>query len=138
MDGKATLRLRRPLTNNIQNLYHESYDLLHCEYSLSKQVNKQGKVNGNIRAGNIVVALPILPDDNIMTWVFDVSRKYNGEISINDAYEESLEKIYFEEARPIGFRLHYEPGDTTNVILLLTINAQHLIIGESEYTNNRR
>ncbi len=138
MEGKAILKLRRPLTDNIQNLYHESYDLLHCEYSLNKEVDKQGKVNSKVRAGNITVALPMLPNNDIMTWVFDVSKKYNGEVTIHDAFEEALEKIYFEEARPVNFRLHYEPGDKTNIILLLTINAQRMIIGESEYINSRK
>jgi len=136
MEGQATLKLRKPQTDNLQNLYHESYDVMHCEYSLSKSITKKGEVNGDIMAGNIIVALPILPNDNIMSWVFDTGKKYNGEITINDGFRESLERIYFEEGRPVGFRLHYEPGDTTNVILLLTINAQRIIIGESEYKNS--
>lgn len=135
MEGKATLKLRKPKTDNIQNLYHENYDVLYCEYSLKKYTDKRGKVRGNVCAGNILVALPMLPNDNIMAWVFDVSRKYNGEITINEAYSESLDKIYFEEARPVNFRLHYEPGDSANLVLFLTINAQRIIIGETEYTN---
>lgn len=138
MEGKATLRLRSPQTDNIQHLYHESYDVMHCEYALHKGKNYKGEVNSGVQAGNILVALPMLPNDNIMSWVFDTSKKYNGEISIHDAFEESLEKIYFEEARPVAFRLHYEPGDNTHVIVLLTINAQRLIIGDSEHINNRR
>lgn len=136
MDGKATLRLRRPQTDNIQNLYHENYEVMHCEYTLSKGTTKSGEVNSDVMAGNILVALPILPNDNIMSWVFDVSKKYNGEITIHDAFQESLEKIYFEEGRPVGFRFHYEPGTTTNIVLLLSINAQRIIIGDTEYKNS--
>lgn len=138
MDGQATLKLRRPQADNIQNLYHENYALIHCEYVLSKSTTKEGEVNGDVTAGNILVALPILPNDNIMLWVFDTTKKYNGEITIHDAFSESLEKIYFEEGRPVSFRFHYEPGDTTNVVLLLSINAQRIIIGESEYKNSHR
>lgn len=138
MDGKATLKLRAPQVDNIQNLYHESYPVMHCEYTLSKSTTQEGEVNGDIMAGNIVVALPILPNDNIMLWVFDTTKKYNGEITIHDSFSESLEKIYFEESRPVDFRFHYEPGDTTNAVLLLSINAQRIIIGESEYKNSRK
>lgn len=135
MEGKATLKLRSPLTDNPQHLYHENYDVFHCEYSLNKATDKVGRADSVVRGGNIMVALPILPNDNIMSWVFDASKKYNGEITINNAFSESLEKIYFEEGRPVGFRLHYEPGDSTNVMIILTINAQRMIIGEAEYTN---
>jgi hypothetical protein len=138
MDGKAILKLRGPQEDNIQNLYHENYELTYCEYSLNKSVGKNGQVDDGISAGNITVALPMLPSSDIMSWVFDSQKKYNGEITINDSYSESLEKVYFEEGRPINFRLHYEPGEVTNIILLLTLNVQRLIIGESEYINNRR
>lgn len=136
MEGKATLKLRRPDSDNVQHLYHESYDVIHCEYSLHKSMNHRGEVNSDVQAGDINVALPILPNDDIMSWVFDPAKKYNGEITFNDAFQESLERVYFEEGRPVSFRLHYEPGETTHVVLLLTINAQRLIIGNTEYKNS--
>lgn len=137
MDGIATLKLRSPKENNPMNLYHENYDVIHCDYSLTKSTTARGQVDESIRAGNINVVLPILPDANILAWVFDSQKKYNGEITINDSQSEALEKIYFEEARPINFRFHYEPGDTTNVVICLTINAQRIIIGDAEFINKR-
>ena len=136
MEGKATLKLRSLESDNVQHLFHESYDVIHCEYSLNKSINHRGEVNSNVQAGDIHVALPMLPNDNIMSWVFDPTKKYNGEITINDAFQESLERVYFEEARPVSFRFHYEPGDTIHVVLLLTINAQRMIIGNTEYKNS--
>lgn len=137
MDGKAILQLRSPQKDNIQNLYHENYELIYCEYSLNKSTDKNGQVDDGITAGNITVALPMLPNGNILNWVFDSQKKYNGEITINDSYSESLERVYFEVGRPINFRMHYEPGETTNILLILTINAQRLIIGQDEYINNK-
>ena len=137
MDGRATLSLRSPQKDNTQHLYHEYYDVLHCNYSLSKSTSENGQVTSDIRSGNITVALPMLPNEDILKWLFDTQRKYNGEITINNGEDESLEKIYFEEGRPTSFRFHYEPSETTNVLLILTINAQRLIIGDAEYTNNK-
>jgi hypothetical protein len=138
MDGKATLKLRSPQKDNPQHLYHENYDVVHCEYSLNKDMDNKGRASSAVNGGNIRVALPMLPNDNIMSWVFDTDKKYNGEITINDVFGESLEKVYFEEARPVKFRLHYEPGDSINIMLLLTINAQRMIIGDAEYVNENR
>lgn len=138
MEGKATLKLRSPQSDNVQHLYHENYDVIHCEYTLHKEKNSKGEVNSDVKAGNILVALPMLPNDSIMSWVFDSSKKYNGEITIHDAFEESLEKIYFEEGRPVGFRLHYEPSENGHVVLLLTINARRLVIGNSEFINKKK
>ena len=136
MEGKAILKLRSPEKDNIQHLYHENYEVFFCEYILNKLIDKRGEIKGGIVGGNITVALPILPSDELMTWVFDVSKKYNGEITIHDAFSESLEKIYFEGGRPINFRLHYEPSDTNPVAIVLNISVQRLIIGKSEYINS--
>lgn len=136
MNGKAILKLRKPEKDNPQNLYSENYDVLHYEYAFEKKITKTGKINSDVLAGNIRVLLPMFPSDSLLSWTFDKQKKINGEITINDAYEESLERIYFEDARCVGLRLHYEPGDNNhNVVLLLTINAQRMIIGEVEYQN---
>lgn len=135
MNVKAVLRLNKPETNNPLNLHFQNYDLMHCEYFFTKDADKKGFVSDNIITGNIVIGLPMLPNDEIMSWVLDATKRYDGEISVNNDSSESLEKIIFEDARPINFRLHYEPGDSTSVILILTIHARRIIIGESEYQN---
>lgn len=136
MDGKGIFKLRKPSKDNIQNLYFENYDLLHCEYSFDKGITKEGKVRTEVLAGNIRLALPMLPTAELLSWAFDRSKKYNGEIMIHDAHEESVDKIYFEQGRLVGFRMHYEPNsDKENVILLLSINAQRMIVGDVEYVN---
>lgn len=133
MEGKAVLKLRSPEKDNIQHLYHENYEVVFCEYVLNKPQDRHGNVNGGIRGGNITLALPLLPSDDLMTWVLDASKKYNGEITIHDAFSESLDKIYFEGARPVGFRLHYEPSDIHPVMIVLNISVQKLIVGQSEH-----
>ena len=136
MEGKASLKLRCPEKDNLHHLYHENYNVIFCEYALNKPIDRYGEVKGNIVGGNITVALPVLPSDELMTWVFDVSKKYNGEITIHDAFSESLEKIYFEGGRPVNFRLHYEPSDTNLIVIVLNISVQKLIVGKSEYINS--
>lgn len=139
MNGKATLKISKPQKNNIQNLYFENYDVIHCDYSFNKGITKSGQVRTDVLGGNIRVALPMLPTNELLAWVFDSYKNYNGEITLHDAHEESLGKIYFEQGRCISFRMHYEPsGKAPNIVLLLTINAQHIIIDESEYKNRWR
>lgn len=136
MDGKATLKLKKPLKDNIQHLYHEKYDVLYCHYGFDKGITKDGDVRTSAQIGNIRVALPMLPTKELLSWALDRTKKYNGEITIHDAYEESMDKIYFEEARCVGFRLHYQPTDIgSSVIVLLTINAQRVIVNNVEYNN---
>jgi hypothetical protein len=134
--GKATLKLRKPKSDNIQNLHFENYDVLFCEYSFSKATTGSGEVRGEALSGNIRVVLPMFPTNDLLGWVFDKMKKLNGEVTIHDAHEESLEKISFEDASCVGFRLHYEPaGNNMNVMSILTINAPRMIVGDVEYKN---
>jgi hypothetical protein len=136
MEGRATLKLRKPGNDNPQNRFLENYEVLHCVYSFEKKTSKEGQIRSDTLSGNIKVILPALPSSELLRWAFDKREKINGEIVLDDGYEESLERIYFEEARCVGFRLHYEPGDNShNVVTLLTINARRMIIGNVEYTN---
>lgn len=136
MDSIATLRLRKPQNDNIMGLHLESYDLIHCEYSFYKQTDRNGQAISSVMGGNIEVALPILPTDDLMAWVFGYHKYYNGEVTINDAKKELIDKIYFEEARCVNFRLHYEPGNNLNVIVYMTINSQQITLGEAIYQNS--
>jgi hypothetical protein len=138
MNGRIILKLRKPVKDNPQHLYFENYLAVYYDYSLQKTVNQAGEVRNNTQAGNIRIALPMLPTDELLSWIFDSAKKWNGEITLDDMDEESIEKVYFEEGRCVGFRLHYEPSGAENgIVLLLTINAQRMIIGNVEYKNTR-
>lgn len=136
MNGKAILKLRKPYKENIQHLYHESYDVLYCHYGFDKGITKKGDVRTSANAGTIRVALPMLPTNELLSWMLDKTKRYNGEVTFHDAHEESLDKIYFEDARCVGFRLHYQPVSTgDNVVVVLSINAQRIMVGDVEYLN---
>lgn len=126
------------MIDNIMGLHFQNYDLIYSEYSFHKKVSKEGEVLSDVAGGNIRVALPVFPNDDLLAWVFDHGKKYNGEIVITDANEEVIEKVYFEQARCVEFRLHYEPSETNNIILLMTINVQKMNLGTIEYENTWR
>jgi hypothetical protein len=139
MEGRATLKLRKPSNDHSQGPYSGHYPVLHCDYSFHKQVSRDGEIRSGALAGNIRVLLSSLPTAELLRWAFDRGKKINGEISLDDGYEETMERICFDEGRCAGFRLHYEPGDNDhNVVLLLNIRAQRMIIGDVEYTNPRQ
>lgn len=138
MDGIAILKLHRPLKDNIQNLYFQNYDVSYCQYSLSKKVDAKGEVCEDVTGGTIYVTLSVLPTDDLMAWVFDRYKKYDGEITLQDAHEESVDKIYFEEARCLDFNLKQGDPDSSGVALSLTIYAERMIIGDAEYKRLKR
>ena len=72
--------------------------------------------------GNILVALPTLPTDELMRWVFDPLSRRSGALILDDMHGESLGTTRFEKGRCTGFKVHCEPADRPpNVMFLLTI-----------------
>lgn len=136
MEAKATLKLKKPDKDNIMGLHFENYDLIYCEYSFFKHINRDGEVISALMGGNIQVALPILPTNELIAWIFGYKKYINGEVIINDTNKEVIDKIYFEEARCVNFRFHYEPNNSLNTVIHMTINCQKMIMGEAIYENS--
>ncbi|GHT06880.1 hypothetical protein AGMMS49525_15580 [Bacteroidia bacterium] len=119
MDGRVRIK--------IEGMERE-YEAMHCEYAFQKGITRNGEVCTDVSGGNILVALPTTPTDELMRWVFDPLSLRFGEIILDDMNKESMETLRFEGGRCIGFRLHYEPTDLPpNVIVLLTIQVARII-----------
>lgn len=136
MQTIARLKIRKPVQDNVQHLYLHSIDLVHAEYSFYKQVDDRGEVRSEVLSGNIRCVTEVLPTDFLINWMFDTQKKYNGEIVFLDEFQESIDKLYFDQGRCVDLKLHYEPGaGSTNVLLIITINAQRMMVGDVEYLN---
>lgn len=138
VEYKASLKLKIPRQDNIMGLSWESYEVINCNYTFNKKTNHEGEVCSSLRGGLINLELSDLPTDNLMGWVFDHAKRYNGEITIFDTDQETIEQIYFEDARCIDFRLCYKadkkPHTSTNIILA----TSKLQIGDVHYENLNR
>jgi len=136
METIAKLKIRKPDQDNVQSLFMHTIDLVHAEYSFYKQVDDRGEVRSEVLSGNIRCVSEVLPSEFLLNWMFDTQKKYNGELVFLDEFQESIDKLYFEQGRCVDLKLHYEPGaGASNVLVVLTINAQRMIVGDVEYLN---
>lgn len=129
------LKLHQLENNNQNGGFRDVYELSYCSYELFKHTNRKGEADGVLTAGSIKIALPLLPQEQLMKWLFDTSHIENGEISSYNLHSEVIEKISFEQARIVGFRFHYESMGMQNATTVITINAQRITLGDNEYKN---
>ncbi|WP_075603033.1 type VI secretion system tube protein TssD [Saccharicrinis aurantiacus] len=129
------LKLHKLEKNNENGGFRDVYELSYCSYELFKHTNQKGEASSVLNAGNIKIALPILPQDPLMKWLFNSNEIENGEISSYNLNSEVIEKISFNQARIVGFRFHYESMGLQNATCVLTINAQQITLGDNEYKN---
>lgn len=135
VEYKASLKLNIPKDQNILGLSEETFSVTQCDYVLKRGTNREGEVSTGVKGGTITVTISDFPTDSVMSWVFDHMRKYNGEITIQDTEFETLEQIYFENARCVDFRMQYKTLKEPYTLTSLTIVASKIQIGNAHFEN---
>lgn len=138
VEYKASLKLKIPQCDNIMGLSWETYNVVNCNYEFRRGVNKEGEVSTSIKGGTISLEILDLPTDDLMGWVFDHTKKYNGEITIFDTDQETLEQIYFENARCVDFKMHYKIGRKPYILTNLMLVVGKMQIGDVHFENMGR
>lgn len=135
---KSYLKLKIPKQDNVMGLSWEQYKVVRCDYKFHRGINRNGEICTDMVMGVIRIELAEVPTDNLMGWVFDHFKKYNGEITLFDAGEATtLEQVFFENARCVDFTLCYKPGKKPVVTTNLTIAAERMQIGNVYFENER-
>ena len=111
------------------------FHVLSCTYDLWQETTKAGEPKSKIKGGTLELTLSDLPNDELMAWIFDHSKFYNGEITMIDYSGETLNQIYFEEARCVNFNLHYGLDTQFKPETRLTLNVRRLKTGDVFFEN---
>lgn len=129
VEYKSYLKLKLPKhPENVLGLPWERYEIISCEYDFRQTINHIGEPNSGIKGGLIYLTISTLPTDEIMAWVFDHAKKYSGEITILDTDGETLEQVYFENARCVDFNMQYKATEKpcTSSKLILVVDKMQL------------
>lgn len=135
VEYKAYLKLKIPQRDNIMGLSWEQYKVVDCDYEFYKKTNKVGEVASGLKGGEINITISDMPTDELMTWVFDHFKKYNGEITIMDTDETTLEQIYFENARCVDFKMKYEGVERPHIKTVLKLSVENIKLGDVLFDN---
>jgi hypothetical protein len=134
-DCNAFLKLKIPEKENIMGLSWEKYELLSCDYQLHKNTNRDGEVSSDLRGGMFTMSIIGEPSDELLAWMFDHVKKYNGEVTVMDISEETLEQVYFEDARLVYLFIHYRAEEKPNTVTELKMAVNNIRIGDAYFEN---
>ena len=135
VEYKAYLKLKIPQKDNIMGLSWEHYHVIECDYEFYKKTNRSGEVASGLKGGEINLTVSDPPTDELMAWVFDHFKKYNGEITIMDTDETTLEQIYFENARCVDFKMRYEALERPHTKTYMKLSVENMKIGDVLFDN---
>lgn len=135
VEYKASLKLKIPVHDSGMGISWDTFNVVNCDYQLERGINKNGEVCTSLKGGIITLDISDLPTKNMMGWVFDHMKKYDGEISICDVEFEPIEQIYFEKARCVDFSIDYKVGRLPYTLIRLTIVAEKTQVGNMYIEN---
>ena len=135
IDYKAVLKLKIPKNDNVMGLSWEQYELTDCNYRFHKGMKQNGEVCTGLKGGVFTASIIGTPSMEILAWIFDHVKKFNGEITVMDPSEENIEQVYFEQARLTGLQLQYKAGNTPHTVTLLTMVVDSLQIDNAYFEN---
>lgn len=132
---KSYLKLKIPQHDNIMGLSWESYELAVCNYEFHQGTNSEGEISTGLQGGLFSLSIIGNPTEELLCWMFDHAKRYNGEVTVLDAKYETMEQIYFEGARCVDLTLYYKAEEKPDTVTKLKIAAEKIRIGNAYFEN---
>lgn len=138
VDYKAYFKLQIPQQENIMGLSRYIFEIANCEYDFRRNINSVGEPCSEIMGGTIKLSIIDLPTDILMSWMFDHTKRFDGEITILEAADKTLEQTYFENARCMGIHIQYKLERNTQTVTELVINSNCIRIGNTYFEFSKK
>lgn len=138
VDYKAYIKLQIPQEENIMGLSLHRFEIVNCEYDFRRNINSVGEPRSEIMGGTIKLSIIDLPTDVLMSWMFDHTKRFNGEITVMETAGRTLEQTYFENARCMGIHLQYKLERSTQTVTELVISSDCIRIGNTYFEFSSR
>ena len=101
--------------------------ILSCDYSFSQDVDSNGKIASNIRAGIINVSIPGISDTEIVQWMLGRDVRKKGKISFSGVIDTGPHKYFeFEDAVLINYNESF--SDQSDIIINLSISSRKIVV----------
>lgn len=88
-----------------------------CSYSLIRSIDERGKIQTNLRGGNISFVFSGLPSLTFLDWCTNPNKYYSGCIHIKALNDEPKERIFFEDAACVNMKISYINDGTSYVMV---------------------
>lgn len=109
---------------NFISFQEEHIELDICSYSFIRGVDVRGKIETDLRGGNISFVLSKLPSLMFLDWCTTPNKYYSGYIHIKDLYGEPKERVFFEDATCVNMKITYMNEGTSYVMIQGLLQAE--------------
>jgi len=114
---------------DIMSLIKGGYEILDCRFSFEQGIDNKGKATTRVYCGIIRITLSQLPPKQIIEWALNSRKYHDGAIVVLDAENMPLEKVLFQEAACINFRVDYIQSGDDYTSTEIVLQAKKIIVG---------
>ncbi len=115
----------------------KEFDVLHSEYSFSRETDKKGRVSSNVIGGRVTVEIESTEDTSVIEAMLNSQFKsVDGKIIYKKTDEDAkMKDIEFKNAYLVYFKETLDVNGETPMKIKLTVSAEEIIIGNASIDN---
>lgn len=115
----------------------KEFDVLDCDYQLSRDVDSKGRPASNIYGGKIRVHVESTDDTSILEQMITQFKPLSGSIVFKKGDEEAkMKELVWENGYIISFEENIDVIGGKNMTLTFVVSAQILKIGGAQFEQN--
>jgi hypothetical protein len=120
------------------NLGSKEYDVLQCNFSLSRDVDAKGRPSSGVYGGTIHVEIESTEDTSVIeSMVNSQFKPFAGKITIKKSEEDAkMKELTFEDAYIIQYNEGINIVGNNPMTLSFVISARKLKLGNAEHVND--
>lgn len=114
----------------------EEIRLIHCSYSLNRDVDSIGKPSSMLRGGTVSFQVEATEDSSVFEWLIDQFQTKNGKVTFYKRDSNSkMRELSFENAYVVQYSEAFDSYGENPFTMHFVVSAEKLTIGGASHTN---
>ncbi len=110
--------------------------LLHCSYSLNRDVDATGRPSSMVRGGTVQFTIESTHDTQLNEWMVDQFTTKQGRVTFFKRDSNTkMKELKFENAYIVHITESYDATGTNPMTIHFTITAEKITVGSATHTN---
>ncbi|MCC6599671.1 MAG: type VI secretion system needle protein Hcp [Crocinitomicaceae bacterium] len=114
----------------------EEVRLLHCSYSLNRDIDSTGRPSSMVRGGTITLEIESTEDTSLFAWMVDQYTVKKGKVLFFKRDSKTkMKQLEWEDGYLVSFTESIDSVGENPMTIHFTVSARKLVVGDAEHEN---
>src|SRR5690606_38268339 len=115
----------------------KEYNVLDCSYQMHQEVDATGRPSSITRGGRINVTVESTQETDLFEWMCNNFERKDGSITfLKPDSDATMKELKFSEGYLIKFDEQYDSSNVNPMIIIFTISAKEITMGNGSHAND--